>query len=274
MSEQKEDICGTCIEKMGISLTDPESIWSFNPFYYDSFQSMKRGFYDFYNKIKNKTDFYKKYNEEGYTYSQWYIYYLSNNMYKYKKLHKQVMWFFQVISSYPFFRDFIKIGKEEDRKHNTLHHFLKYMTNMGKFQDVILNLLLENGLSMHTEDNDGFSPEDYMNNKVLSEEDHKKRDFLTKEYKEREKELDQIIFQKIGDKMKKCKICLDFISKYEDIQKYKEYIKSEDNIEIIKKIIYLRQECIFIYKKYEDCSRSIERHQYIVDIYLDTLGDR
>lgn len=274
--KEYDNICGTCIEKMGINnvLDDPESIWNFNPFNYNTFRDMSRGFYFFYGKIKKKTEFFKKYNEEGYTYSQWYIYYLSNNMYKHKKLHAQIVWFFQSISYYPFFKELIKLGKRDDRKHNTLHHFLKYMTNMGKLQKIILDLLLEHGLNMIDEDNEGFSPADYINNKMLCAEDKITCASLTKEYKEREKQLDEIIFLKIGEKMKKCKMCFDYICKYEDIKKYKDFIIDTDTTDKMKMIISLRQHCINIYKKYEDCSRSIERHQYIVDIYLDTLGDR
>ena len=290
-------ICGTCEQKNSIE-KDSETIWGFNPFMYDTFRSLKKAFYFFY--IKMKPNFYKKLNEEGYTYSQWYIYYLSNNMYKYKKLHKQIVWLFQVMSEYDFFKHFIKLGKFEDHKHNTLHHYLKYMTNMGNLQYLILNLLINNGLNMTDEDNEGYNGYDYLNNKLLSDEDKLEKNILTRKYKILEKEFDNIVLLKIGDKMKKCDICLDFIEKYEDIKLYKQYIykkddkedneengdkednednekneKNEKNVKYIKhlieKIIEYRQNCINIHKKYIKCSDSIERHQYVVDIYRELI---
>ena len=82
--------------------------------------------------------------------------------------------------------------------------------------------------------------------------------------------------------MKKCKICFEYITKYEDMKKYKDFIiipdpdhndhnDHNDILSRILNIIRLRQQCIDIYKKYENCCRSIERHQYVVDIYSDIV---
>jgi len=275
-------ICGTCEQKINIVCKENEqTIWSFNPFIYESYHGLKNGFNFFYKKIEDKSGFYRVWNEEGYTYSQWYIYYLSSNMYKYKKLHTKIVWFFQVISRYIFFKEFIKLGKREDPRHNTLHHFLKYMTNMGKLQILILNLLIENGLKMEDEDADGNNGFDYLNQGLLSDEDVLAKNMLTKKYKILEKDFDNIVLENIKDKMKKCEICNEFIEKYEDFKTLKEFILQieekgeEKNIKnMILSIIDCRQKCIDIYKKYmmnDTRIDSIERHQYVVDIYKEII---
>lgn len=263
-------LCATCKEK-NIEKEEniKNSIWGFNPFKYDTIIDMKFGFSDFYKNTENKSDFYKIFNEEGYNYSQWYIYYLSRNLYRCKKLHKQIVWFFQVTSSYSFFRDFIKLGKRDDDKHTTLHHYLKYMNNMGRLQQLILDLLLKNGLSMKDEDRQGLNGYDYLNSKILENKDKKDAELLTRQYKELEKNLDQFI----SNFMRKCEICQDYIEKYQDIKEKKTMWLNVDNIEIIKNIIHLRQECNDIYRKYENpsCINSVERHQYVIDVYKEIL---
>lgn len=99
--------CESCKQKMIEIDKTKNNIWGFNPYYFNTYKVMKEEFRKFYNKIikeKNEEEFYKVYNEDGYTYSQWYIYVISKNYYKFKNLKKQTLWLFQIMESYDFFK--------------------------------------------------------------------------------------------------------------------------------------------------------------------------
>jgi hypothetical protein len=183
-------ICGTCLQKL-VESDDNDSIWGFNPYVYQSFYSMRVNFHHFYNQKYEKNNlFFKKYNEDGYTYAQWYIYILGSNQFKYKKLHLQTVWFFEILSTYPFFKEFIRLGSRDMPRYNTLHHYLKYLNNMGGLQKRILSLLLSNGLTLEDIDDEGMSGNDYLHQKTLSDEDKKVCSELTKKYKTLESQLE------------------------------------------------------------------------------------
>jgi hypothetical protein len=260
--------------------TSINTIWGFNPYCFSTYKLMKDGFRNFYSKIVNKSnnedEFYRVYNKEGYTYSQWYIYIISKNYHKFKDLKKHTLWLLQVMESYDFFKKLISMGKKDDHLYTTLHHFLKYLDNMGIYQKNTLKLLIDNDLNLDTEDGDHITGHEYLSNKMLSEEDISITKELTKQYKLDEEFIFSYI-ENIGDIEDKensfirCEECNNFINIYEDLRKNKEKIISFTYFnEIISKILNIikkRQDCINIYKKYEKLDNSTQRHTHVIDIY-------
>jgi len=267
-----KNLCHSCQQKT-ITFNTHLNIWDFNPFIYESFKEMKDGFKKFYGKLydpNNEKIFYSCYNEEGYTYSQWYVYIISKNLYKYKNLKKKTLWAFQVFSGYDFFHRLIKIGKIDDKLHNTLHHFLKYLDKLGKIESLTLELLLNNGLKMDQVDNEGYCGNDYLTQKSLSEEDLLITKLITSEYKKYEDELYSHFF---FSRFNRCDMCNDFTNKYEDILQYRDDLKHfKDLLYKIEEIIKKRLDCINIYAKYDNCVKSTERHIYVVNVYKTLLS--
>jgi hypothetical protein len=268
-------LCHSCEQKT-IVYESNKNIWDFNPYIYETFKELKEGFKKFYKSMYDMYDindkFYSSYNEDGYTYTQWYVYIIGKNVYKYKNLKKKTFWMFQVFSNYDFFVKLIKLGRNDDRLHTTLHHFLKYLDNIGKIEKLMLSLLITNGLKMEDLDGDGYSGNDYLNQKTLSEDDLLKTKLITSEYKKKEEEL--FMSYDIFNNFSKCDVCNDFINKFDDLLLYKDIIKvDQDIIKKIKEIILKRMECINIYLKYQNCINSTERHIYVVDIYKEILSN-
>ena len=266
--------CNSCQQKLIKVDHNIHNIWGFNPYSFKTYKSLKDGFGEFYrNTIKNidEISFYSSYNESGYTYSQWYIYIISKNNYKYKELKKITLWLFQVLSGYDFFKKLIVLGKIDDPLHNTIHHFLKYLDNMGMYQEIILNILTENELSLDKEDGEGLTGNDYLISKILSDEDLKITKEITKEYKTEEDFIfTHELFRDVS--FSKCEICKKFIDIYQDMLKNKSKIISFDSIiQKLKFVIEKRKDCINIYKKYEKCNNSTNRHIYVVNIYKNII---
>lgn len=266
-------LCQTCEQKTTPSTSTHNNIWDFNPYLYPTFYEMTNGFRDFYEKHNCKMNeknnsFYETYNDDGYTYSQWYVYFISKNYYRYKDLKKQTYWFFQIMAGYGFFKKMVRMGKRDDPLHTTLHHFLKYLDNFTWYTNKIIDLLHDNGLQLEDEDGEGISGNDYLAQHLLSPEDleHSKR--ITGEYKRLEESFYEHPF--FSD-FKRCQRCNDFLDKYQEMIRNKEKMKEMKPviIDIIKK----RQECIDIYLKYPKCENSTKRHQYIVDLLYLVITD-
>lgn len=267
-------ICSSCQQKLIQTDVNKKTIWGFNPYSYESFNDLKISFRNFYkNSYKNDEEFYLCHNDDGYTYTQWYVYIISKNNYRYRLLKKQTLWFFQILSGYDFFKKLISLGKKDDHLHNTLHHFLKHLDNMGIYQQRMLNLLLENDLKLDTEDSDGLSGNDYIINKTLSEEDLRITKEITKQYKLQEEDaFSHEIFN--HDTFIKCEICKDFVDKYQDMIKNRSKIKSIDLlVQKFINIIDKRYQCIEIYKKYDKCKNSTDRHIHVVNVYKSIFLD-
>lgn len=263
--------CETCKQKLiDIDITT-NNIWGFNPYCFNSYKSMKDGFRHFYMKINKKInkeeDFYRVYNNEGYTYTQWYVYVISKNYYKFKDLKKQTLWIFQIMESYDFFKKLIFMGRKDDHLHNTLHHFLKYLDNMGPYQKNTFKLLLDNDLNLEDEDSEKISGHDYLMNKLLSEEDLNSAKELTKQYKsDEELVFSYDIFK--DESFIRCEQCNNFINIYEDLMKNKnKIIHLKDILNKFIDIINKRQECLDIYKKYDKLDNSTKRHLHVINLY-------
>jgi hypothetical protein len=264
-------ICAICEQLQKINSYTPlqtNTIWSFNPYLYLSLNQMRSAFYFFFQQEYKSSTFYTTYNEEGYTYTQWHIYYLAKNTVKSKKLQKQTFWLFQVLSHYPFFTEMIIMGSQNDPLHHTLLHFMRYLEKYGTIQKKIVKLLEEFSLQLSDTDTNGCSGEYFLLYKIMDKHDIDKCNQLTREYKLMESEL--FSQPDIKEHLQCCKLCNEPIDKFIDLVRLSTLEKY--NI-IITTIIEKRTECNQIYKNYHsDIDASVERHQYVIDIYKKCLS--
>lgn len=270
------DLCQSCEQKTTACTSDNNNIWDFNPYIYSTFYEMTNGFREFYNEHNEHNEnennenhsFYDTYNQDGYTYTQWYAYYISKNYYRFKTLKQQTYWFFQIMAGYGFFKKLVRLGTREDPLHTTLHHLLKYTDNTSWHINKMIELLHYNGLELEEEDGEGMSGHDYLSQHVLSPEDLEYSKSITRDYKMLEENLYK---NPLFSDFKRCQRCNDFLNKYQQI------IEHKDNMKQIKplfiEIINKRQECINIYLKYPTCENSTKRHQYIVDLLYIAITD-
>lgn len=261
-------LCRKCVYTIPNENVDKCTIWGFQPFIYSSYYEMKEGFTKFIEgKTVNDIFMSNVYNEEGYTYPQWYIYYLCKNYHRYSNLKRPIKWLFSILAEYPSFSTLLKLGSKKDPYHHTLHHFTKYVERLTDHHNFIINILIYLGLSLSDEDGQGCTGYDYLSQKVLSKTDLEKSNIITREYKRDEK----ILFSMINESLhfiKKCEKCNDPISPYEDLSKYAEQYPHfiETYKDLILSIILKRTECCDIYKAYQ-CKESCHRHLYIIDQY-------
>lgn len=162
------------------------------------------------------------------------------------------------------------MGKKDDYLYTTLHHFLKYLDNMGIYQKNTLKLLIDNDLNLDDEDGNKISGHEYLSTKMLSEDDINKTKELTKQYKSDEEFIFSFDIFK-DESFIRCEECCNFINIYEDLRKNKSKIESfyhfNEFLSRIINIINKRQECVNIYKKYEKLNNSTQRHEYVINIY-------
>lgn len=260
------NICSICRQTKTIALTTPvdsNTIWGFNPYIYMSFNQMKNAFY-FYLKNKDiSRSFYTTHNEEGYTYTQWQIYYISKNTTKAKKLHKQTFWLFSVLSEYTFFTEMIRMGSAADPLHHTLLHFMKYMEKYGPLQQKMVSLLEMFGLCLTDIDTNGCSGEYYLLDKIMEKSDIDRCNQLTHEYKKIEDDLFNT--PEILNYLQKCEECGEPVDKFVDLKKIPTEIMEKYSY-FLQTSIKKRRECNEIYKSYIHTNSSIERHQYVIDM--------
>lgn len=280
-SSSPKILCSSCEYKYNVP-SETGNLWGFYPYCHLTYQSMKDALSEYIsghnihnnNNIHTKNpSFYNTYNEDGYTYTQWYIYYLSKNVHKFRKLYRPTMWLFRILAEYPFFNALIRQGRMDDPLHTTLHHFMRYLDKYGGIQKEMVGLLQYHGLSMDDEDGDGRTSCAYLLKREMSVEDQGYATLLTCEYKKMEDEL----FRSISSSLRICVDCGEPIAKYEDLSNI-----SNPNHDILTKIeciLKKRQECNDLYRKYcniennnennnnNNENNSIQRHQYVIDQY-------
>lgn len=268
--EKESFLCSACL--LGNETNEinelSHTLWGFNPYSYSSYKELKTGlsqfiFTHYYNKEK-PSSFYNSLNEDGYTFSQWNIYYLSKNDTKSKRLHLQTMWLFYILAEYPFFPSLIRHGKRDDPHHHTLHHFMSYLEKYGCSQKKLTGLLLYHGLTMNDVDGDGNTPSTLLLQTEMSKEDIVKCKQLTHAYKE----LEKICLNPLQPFIRKCRKCNEPVGLFDDITTH--FDKIQHLSDLITEMTFLREDCNNIYKKYGD-TQSVQRHQYVVDLYRSLL---
>ena len=258
-----QPLCQTCEQKI-VSSGSNNTIWDFNPFLYPTLYELRNAFDEFYKKYSIFS--YESYNEEGYTYTQWYSYYISRNLYKFKGLKQQTYWLFQIMAGYDFFKKLVRLGRRDDPLHTTLHHFLKYLDNFTWYTSKMIELLQYN-LQLEDEDGEGISGNEYLSRNLMNKEDLEKSNKITREYKLLEENMYKCPF--FSD-FTRCQRCNDFLNIYQQMLENKDKIKILSPI--ISDIIRKRQECLAIYMRYPNFSHSTKRHQYVIDLFYLLLA--
>ena len=265
-------LCASCSTRLAFETppaTDHITLWHFNPYIHDTYAGLKSALFDFINASPISPAFYNTYNEDGYTYAQWQIYYLARNVFKFRQHHRPTLWLFQILSRYPFFRDMIRQGSRDDPTYHALLHFSKYTEKVGYLQRHMIDLLVANGLSIDDEDADGVSGRLYLLQKQMHPDDIKSANQLTRAYKK----MEDALFERIKGELRVCDECHEPVAKYEDLTTVVQSQKADINKTELAQIMQYRDECNMIYRLYGDHhNASIQRHQYIVDIYQGLLS--
>jgi hypothetical protein len=265
-------LCASCSTRLAPDAppaADHITLWHFNPYIHDTYAGLKSALSEFINASPLSPAFYNTYNEDGYTYAQWQIYYLARNVFKFRQHHRPTLWLFQILSRYPFFHDMIRQGSRDDPTYHTLLHFSKYTEKVGHLQRHMIDLLVSNGLSMDDEDAEGISARLYLLQKQMHPDDIKRANQLTRAYKK----MEDALFDRIKDHLRRCDVCQEPVAKYEDLTTVVQSQTVEISNTELAQIMQYRDECNMIYRLYGDHhNASIQRHQYIVDIYQGLLS--
>ena len=266
-------LCASCSTRLAFEAppaTDHISLWHFNPYIHETYASLKSALFCFINNSSPVSPvFYNTYNEDGYTYAQWQIYYLARNVFKFRKHHRPTLWLFQILSHYSFFADMIRQGSRDDPTYHTLLHFSKYTEKVGHLQRHMIDLLVARGLGMDDEDAEGISSRLYLLQKQMHPDDMKRANQLTRAYKK----MEDALFERIKGELRLCDQCQEPVAKYEDLTKVVQSQKIDISNTELAQIMQYRDECNMIYRLYGDHhNASIQRHQYIVDIYQGLLS--
>lgn len=268
---EKNELCSACLLRTEPNEIDELShtLWGFNPYSYSVYKELRLALSQFitthYYEKGKPSSFYNSLNEDGYTFSQWNIYYLSKNDTKSKRLHLQTMWLFYILAEYPFFPLLIRHGKRNDPLHHTLHHFMTYIEKYGYSQKKLTGLLLYHNITMHDVDSEGNTPSTLLLQTEMAKEDVTKCNQLTHSYKELEKKC----LLPLKPFIRKCVKCEEPIGLFEDITTHFDKILHLSTS--IHEMTTFREECNNIYKKY-GASQSVQRHQYVVDLYKSLLN--
>lgn len=265
--------CRTCILRRTLPVLSEslsKTIWQLAPFVYTSDEAA----WEAISVVAaNCTpSFYLATNEEGYTYTQWQIYYLGKTRHDCRALYPCVARLFRVLSKFPFFLEMIRQGSAYDPLHNTLHHFARYIERIGWRQHEMVEFLVRCGLSLDDPDSEGMTPREYLSQKCIHPMDLYQANFLTRSYKEYERAL----FAKLPD-LKMCHSCGDTIDPYTTIEKMATSQPGTISpyMEEIGKIYAFRRDCTQIYEAYFSKSApTIQRHVYVLDLYqrvMDTI---
>lgn len=174
------------------------------------------------------------------------------------------------------FYKLISKGIDTDSKHTALHHLYLNANNINdEGIKKIAELLIKNGLNMDQPNEKGITPRMYIEQKKVPFEKKCKIDKLIKNYKEIENQFNHIIkqnFDKYFDKCEKCGYELNYVEGLERIPP-KEFQKvMKEYLVKLKIVIDLRNEVANIYKTMGSIyQESIERHEYLVNIYKKLL---
>ena len=280
----QKKLCATC----ELKLTPAEnvevgaegvqgSIWEFPFLKYENFHEMWCEFNEFYRKFllngHSDRDFWCLHNKEGYTFTQWQVFYVSKKIHRYRDLRRAVFTLFNVLCKFSFWNELLRLGTRSDSRHHTIHHYLVHMeSGMNAFQKKMFDFLNNYMTSEEIElkDNNNCSIIDYYNQILIPEAVQKLCAELTEQYKRTEKEFfDQLPF------MIRCEMCSACIQPYEDLVQYHTELyqlldEQPDWSDRLEEMLTQRERCN---RMYAECTtrvldeRCVRRHDYVLDVY-------
>lgn len=271
--------CFTCTWKNELKSNDSgeKTLWNFPYLLYPDYNQMKQKLEEWYGDYKeyNKSSFWNTYNEDGYTFSQWNIYYLSKKYHCYREIQDVIFILFNVLSTFPFFNELLVMGTKEDAKHHTAHHYLYNMEFgiNGKQKKMFYQLKEWMGINVFFQrDNNGYHVYDYYKKLNMPYDLQKECKRLTESYKRQETKL----FSNLSF-LKKCTECGAYLQPYTDLIEchslfYDFLDKNEEWSESIEDFVTKREKCNDIYRNYlndnnHNNNDSVERHDYVIETY-------
>ena len=151
--------------------------------------------------------------------------------------------------------------------------------------DVFISLLVNSGLSVDMEDDNGITPRMIREQKGLEKNISQDIKEITTKYKEKEEEFKQFIMDTYREHLQFCNSCYCLTSYLSDL---KIIIENNNNdigkkniflkycCNIIQDIIKYRESCINIFKNHHSkeigkMKGAIEKHQYVINLYQQFL---
>lgn len=269
--------CFACTWKNELKSNDSgeKNLWNFPYLLYPDYNQMKQKLEEWYRDYNYKSSFWNTYNEDGYTFSQWNIYYLSKKYHCYREIQHVIFTLFNVLSTFPFFNELLLMGTKEDSKHHTAHHYLYNMEFgiNGKQKKMFYQLKEWIGNFFFQRDDKGYHVYDYYKKLRMPYDLQKECQRLTESYKKQETKLFSNLYF-----LKKCTECGVYLQPYTDLIEYHSLFydfldKNEEWSECIEDFVTKREKCNDIYRNYLNDTNdtndndSIERHDYVIETY-------
>lgn len=279
------DLCSTCMSRIQVPTADSKSgtltLWDFPFLQYRSFHEMKRNLSDYYTAYQQESAdpslFWRTHNEDGYTYTQWQIYFLSKKYHRYRGMRCAVFTLFDVLATFPFFIDLILLGTRDDPAHHTLHHYLFHMEcginylQKKMYTRLVRHLERKGRLdALETRDARNHSVTDYYQKLVLPTEVVKTCNSLTESYKKIENDL----FSNL-EFLSRCRMCQTYLRPYQELVEQHNYLfefldKYPEWSDKIYNMLQERDQCNQLYYSYittEGDVDSVKRHDYVIGVY-------
>lgn len=229
--------------------------------------------------VNGKDAYWNRHNTEGYTFTQWTIYYVSKKNHAYRRIRPTIEILFHALSRMPFFGRLLGLGRRDDRHHHTLHHFLFWMESGMTFFQKRLYRDLVHWLNRHrlsyllfVSDQNNRSVIDYFHQVQLPSHIFQECRSLTRAYKETERAW----FAQL-DFLARCEECNDWVRPYEDLVEHTDDVNAwldehPDWSDTLLEMIQKREKCNRMYLQAGDPSRptdeqSVQRHDYVLDVY-------
>lgn len=279
--------CNACLwrEECVTESDEAGTLWTFPYPQYPEFDAMlialRQHYADFLQQHPQQHDAYwNRHNTDGYTFTQWTIYYVSKKTHSYRRIRPIIEKLFQALSRMPFFGRLLALGRADDRHHHTLHHYLFWMESGMTFFQKRLYRHLVHWLNRHRMsylmfvcDQHGRNVNDYFHQVQLPDEIFAQCRALTRAYKGAE----QRWFAQL-DFLSRCRECHDCVQPYDDLieragQVHEWLDKHPEWTDAVWKMIRQREQCNRMYAdSHDDFSRltneqSVLRHDYVLDVY-------
>lgn len=285
--EMMKNLCESCRMKTQLSVSDHTSqteetetqktLWDFPFLSYSSFGEMLSGLVDFVQQYHASDRFWSQRNEDGYSFTQWQIYYISKKFFRYKGIRGAVFNLFNALSKFSFFGALITLGTATDPLHHTVHHYLLHMecgmnTLQMKLYQFLVNWLVQHGYcdSLSRTDDRGMNVFDYFEKLFLPVQVVRQCRQLTETYKREE----QCLFAMLPF-LSKCEMCSSYINPYTELVQNSDRLfrfldDQPDWSDRIYDMLSQRDQCNQLYAKHTSRQideKCVQRHDHVINVY-------
>lgn len=280
-------LCDSCLwqhENKEETNAEVDTLWQFPYQQYEDVKVMGAALRDDYERVRARyvddpDRYWNRHNADGYTFTQWTIYYVSKKNYTYRTIRPFVERLFHALSWMPFFGSLLALGRRDDCRHHTLHHFFFWMESGMTFYQKRLYRHLVNWLNrrrlshlLFVCDANGHHVIDYFHQVHLPHQVFQTCRQLTRAYKQTERAW----FAEMNV-LPRCEQCRDWLRPYEHL------LDSADEVnawldehpewsERVLEMIQQREACNRLYQEHTSKEResdqdSVQRHDFVLDVY-------